>query len=365
MPVDVLLTEGNQVSVPTKLDAKISEAKRKADYQKLFYNMKLLRAVEDRIERVLAKQGKILGGVYTGKGQECISLCSCVHLMDGDFTSPTHREMGVFVARGIPLVEIFAQYMGRANGNTKGKEGNMHMGSIEKGIINYPSQLGNNAGCGVGVALSFKIKKQPNVVMTFSGEGATSTGIWHETVNFASVRSLPVVFMVNNNQYAMGTPTHHQYRAVNLAERGVGYGIPGLVVDGNDAESVYEAAKWAVDRARSGKGPSIIECKTFRMTGHAQHDSADYVPEKLFQEWAKKDPIERFTRFLLKKKWITAARIKEIEDEISAMIVKASDEADAGKFPDPLTALEGVFTDQKIISHKKWKTMIVQQNQNY
>ncbi len=309
----------------------------------LLYYMKLTRALEDRIERKLYRQGKIVGGVYVGRGQEAIAVGTAFNMEKDDVVAPTHRDMGVFLIRGVSVRRIIAQYMGRQTGVTKGKDGNMHMGDMDYNIIAFVSHLGDNVPVAAGCALAFKLRGEKRVAFCYSGEGATSRGDWHEGINFASVRKLPVVFFINNNQYAYSTPIELQMPVANVADRAVAYGIPGEVVDGNDVLAVYESAARAVARARKGEGPSIVEYKTFRMTGHSAHDDAGYVPKELFEEWAKKDPITRFEKRLLAEKSMTKAEIEKMEQEIKATIDDAVEWADKSPYPDPEETLEGVY----------------------
>jgi TPP-dependent pyruvate/acetoin dehydrogenase alpha subunit len=307
--------------------------------------MKLARAIEDRLERKLYRQGKIVGGVYVGRGQEAIAVGTALHMKPDDVIAPSHRDMGIFLIRGVSVRRIMAQYMGRKTGVTKGKDGNMHMGDMNHGIIAFVSHLGDNVPVAAGAALAFKTRGEPNVALCYSGEGATSRGDWHEGVNLASVLNVPVVFFINNNQYAYSTPQHLQMAIKDVADKAAAYGIPGEVVDGNDALAVYESAGRAIDRARGGGGPSIVEYKTFRMTGHSAHDDAGYVPPELFEEWAKKDPILRFESVLLKEKSITKEDISAIDTDIEETIDDAVAWALDSPYPAPEDALTDVYFD--------------------
>ncbi len=318
---------------------KISGKKKKD----LLRYMKLARALEDRIERKLYRQGKIVGGVYVGRGQEAIAVGTASLMEQDDVVAPTHRDMGVFLIRDVSIRRIIAQYMGRKTGLTGGKDGNMHMGDMNHNIIAFVSHLGDNVPVAAGAALAFKIREEKRVAFCYSGEGATSRGDWHEGINFASVRKLPVVFFINNNQYAYSTPAGLQMPVENVADRAAAYGIPGEIVDGNDVLAVHEAADRAVKRARTGLGPSIVEFKTFRMTGHSAHDDAGYVPKELFAEWKKKDPIKRFEEILIKDKTLTQGQIDKIEKEIETSITEAVEWAENSPYPEPEDALEGVY----------------------
>jgi len=317
---------------------------REAKLEMLHY-MKLTREIEDRIERKLYRQGRIVGGVYVGRGQEAISVGTAIHMVQDDVVAPSHRDMGVFLMRGVTPRRIIAQYMGRAAGLTKGRDGNMHMGDMDYNVIAFVSHLADNVPVSAGVALAFKMRKQKNVCLCYHGEGATSRGDWHEGINLASVHKLPVVYFINNNAYAYSTPTNLQYAIEDVASRGDGYGIPWEVADGNDIVAVYSAAKRAVDRARTGGGPSLVEFKTFRMTGHSAHDDAGYVPPELFEEWQRRDPIVRFEKALIAEGALTEARIEEMRRECVAIIDDAVDWAEQQPYPDPADVTKGVYGD--------------------
>src|SRR5579862_89798 len=259
--------------------------------RKCLYYMSLMREIEDRIERKLYRQGKILGGVYVGRGQEAIPVGSALVARPEDVLFPSHRDMAAFLIRGIPPRRIFAQYMGRMDGLTRGREGNMHMGDLSRGLVSIISALAATVPVAAGAALALRYQGRPGVAFSYFGDGATSRGDWHEGVNFATVQKLPVIFICNNNQYAYSTPLSAQMACANVADRGSAYNMPAEMVDGNDVLAVHAATQRALAHCRSGAGPYLIECKTFRMTGHSAHDGADYVPRSLFEEWAKRDPI--------------------------------------------------------------------------
>src|SRR5881296_3558677 len=237
----------------------------------MLYYMKQVRELEFRIERKLYRQGKIVGGVYVGRGQEAIAVGSCINLRADDVVCPSHRDMGAFLIRGMSLRTILAQYMARKTGATRGKDGNMHMGDLSKGLIPFVSMLGDNVPVAAGIGLSFKMRGEDRVALCLFGDGATSRGDWHEGINMASVFKCPVVYICNNNQYAYSTPLERQMAVENVADRAEAYGMPGEIVDGNDVFAVWNASQEAVQRARDGHGPTLIECKTFRMTGHSAH----------------------------------------------------------------------------------------------
>ena len=314
--------------------------------KQLLYYMKLTREIEYRIERVLYRQGKIVGGVYVGRGQEAISVGTGMLMRENDVVAPTHRDMGIYLIRGISPRRIIAQYMGRKTGVTQGKDGNMHMGDLKHNIIAFVSHLGDNVPVAAGAALTFKMRGEDRVAFCYSGEGATSRGDWHEGINFAAIHKLPVVFFINNNQYAYSTPISLQMPVENVADRAPAYGIPGDIADGNDVLAVYEAGRRAVDWARAGKGPYMVEYKTFRMTGHSAHDDAGYVPKELFEEWRQKDPIERLEQLMLEDGETSNEELARLASEITAIVDDAVDWADKSPFPDPEDCRKGVYFEE-------------------
>ncbi len=318
---------------------------------RMFHVMKQTRALEDRIERKLYRQGKILGGVYVGRGQEAISVGAAMHVRrtgddaQDDVVSPSHRDMAVFLMQGIAMERILAQYMGRRTGLTRGRDGNMHMGDLRQRVVAFISHLGDSIPVAAGCALTFRMRGTDQVSFCFFGEGAASRGDWHEGVNFAAVRRLPVVFLCNNNQYAYSTPASRQMAVEHLSDRARGYGIPGSNHDGNDVLEVYDAVGRAVARAREGAGPTLLEFLTFRMTGHSAHDDAGYVPRGLFEEWAKKDPIDRLTAHLLELRLVDPGAVREMEARIEAELDEAVAWAEPQPYPDPAECLEGIYKE--------------------
>jgi pyruvate dehydrogenase E1 component alpha subunit len=314
---------------------------------KILYYMKVVRELENRIERKLYRQGKILGGVYVGRGQEAIAVGSCIDLREDDVVCPSHRDMGAFLIRGMSLRTIVAQYMGKKTGATKGKDSNMHMGSLEHNLIAFISMLGDNVPVAAGIGLSFKMRGQDRVVVCSFGDGATSRGDWHEGLNMASVLKCPVVFVCNNNQYAYSTPLERQMAVENVADRAPAYGMPGEIVDGNDVLAVWNASQRAIEYARGGNGPSLIECKTFRMTGHSAHDDASYVPQELFEYWETRDPIRRLERTLIQQNILSDAGIAEMDKGIHAEIDEAIAIAEKDPYPEPEDCLRDVYFEEQ------------------
>jgi pyruvate dehydrogenase E1 component alpha subunit len=309
----------------------------------MLYFMKLTREIEDRIERKLYRQGKILGGVYVGRGQEAITVGSCMDLDKNDAICVSHRDMAAFLMRGVTPREILAQYMGRKTGLTRGKDGNMHMGSLDKNLIAFISMLGDSIPIAAGVGLSYKLRKMKQVTVCFFGDGASSRGDWHEGLNMASVLKCPVVYVCNNNQYAYSTPLDQQMAVENVADRAPAYGIPGEIVDGNDVVAVWQAVNRAVEAARNGEGPSLVECKSFRMTGHSAHDDARYVPRELFEHWEKRDPITLLETSMLEAGTMSDKKIQDMNNRIVAEIDDAVTQADQDPYPDPEDCLTDVY----------------------
>jgi pyruvate dehydrogenase E1 component alpha subunit len=305
--------------------------------------MVLMREVEDRIERKLFRQGKVLGGVYVGRGQEAIPVGSALVSQPDDVLCPTHRDMAVFFVRGVSARRVLAQYMGRMGGLTRGRDGNMHMGDMSVGIVSIISALAATVPVAAGAALAMRYKGINGVAFSYFGDGSTSRGDWHEGVNFAAVQKLPVVFLCNNNQYAYSTPLELQMACANVADKGPAYGIPAEIVDGNDVLAVYEATQRAAAHARSGLGPYLLECKTFRMTGHSAHDAAHYVPKRLFEEWEKLDPIVRLEQRMLDRGWAAQSEINQIRAEVLQEVDDAVAWAEQSPYPDASTLEEGVY----------------------
>jgi TPP-dependent pyruvate/acetoin dehydrogenase alpha subunit len=305
--------------------------------------MQLTRELEFRIERKLYRQGKIVGGVYVGRGQEAIAVGSCIDLRKEDVVCPSHRDMGAFLIRGMPVRTVLAQYMARKTGATRGRDGNMHMGDMQYNLIAFVSMLGDNVPVAAGIGMSFKMRKEDRVAVCFFGDGATSRGDWHEGINMAAVMKVPVVYVCNNNQYAYSTPLERQMAVENIADRAEAYGLPGEIVDGNDVIAVWDAVRRAIERARNGQGPTLVECKTFRMTGHSAHDDAGYVPNELFQYWEERDPIRRHEKLLIERGIISEAETKELKVRVDREIDEAIAIAEKDPFPDPEDCLKDVY----------------------
>ena len=308
----------------------------------IYYYLKLNRALDTKISN-LYRQGKFRGGAFISRGQEGISVGSAFALAEGDVIGPMIRNSGAVLVRGITPTEFLANYLGKVTGPTRGKDGNSHFGDIGKGVIAPISMLGASIPVGAGAALAFKMRGQRNVALTWIGDGGSSVGDFHEGLNFAAVKKLPLVVILENNGYAYSTPVEKQSLVKDFVVRADSYGIPGEIVDGNDVLAVYEATFRAVGRARKGGGPALIEAKTFRMTGHAEHDDASYVPQRLHAAWQRKDPIARFEKYLLEHARIPAQELQALSDRASGEIDQAERSALAAPLPEPGSAAEGLY----------------------
>ncbi len=308
----------------------------------VYRNMLVTRAIEER-GHILYKQGKIPGSFYTGRGNEAAAVGVATAMGPEDVGTPLHRDMGVHVTRGAEPWRIFAQYMGRVDGHTRGRDGNVHMADDRLGMIAMVSHLPAMLPVAVGCSLAFRIREEKRVAVGWFGEGASARGDAHEAMNFAGTRRLPTVFICDNNQWAYSTPTHLEYACENLADRAAAYGFEGVVVDGTDVLAVYREARRAIEKARAGGGPTLIECLCLRMEGHAVHDDAFYVPKEMFEEWSKRDPIERFRTWLRENAELTDDEENEIGVEIKKLLNDALKRAEESPLPEASTVTDGVF----------------------
>jgi TPP-dependent pyruvate/acetoin dehydrogenase alpha subunit len=310
----------------------------------LYRFMKLNRMTEERLGS-LYRQNKVVGGLYSSRGQEATSVGSAYALAPQDFVGPLIRNLGAMLVRGVKPREVMMQYMARGGGPTGGKDANTHFGDLQRGLIAPISMLGALIPVMAGVALAGRMQKKDLVALTYIGDGGTSTGDFHEGLNLAAVLNLPFVLVAEHNGYAYSTPTSRQMRVKDIVTRAAAYGIPGEIVDGNDVLAVYEVTRRAVERARSGGGPTLIEAKTFRMKGHAEHDDAGYVPRELVEQWKAKDPLERFERRLLGGGLAAEDELKAIAAEIDALLDAEVDNALASPLPPPERAFQGVYAE--------------------
>jgi TPP-dependent pyruvate/acetoin dehydrogenase alpha subunit len=313
------------------------------DRANLFRYMVMMRASEERA-LTLYRQGKVPGSFYDGRGQEAISVGSAFVLSPRDRLCILHRDLGAHFVRGVTPDRYFGNYMGRAGGVTGGKDGNMHFGDRRLGCVGMVSMLPDMASVATGLALAFKMRGEQRVAMTYFGEGATANGQCHEALNFAGIHGLPVVFVLENNRFAYSTPTDLEF-AVDPVMRAEGYGFPGVSVDGNDVEAVFDAAREAAERARRGDGPTLIECHTMRMHGHGAHDDMRYVPKELLREWEARDPIERYSERLLETHGFAADELESIRRDVYEYVKECAGKALESPMPDPGEATNGVFAD--------------------
>ena len=312
------------------------------DLLQIYRNMLITRGVEER-GHILYRQGKIPGSFYTGRGNEASAVGVATAMGTDDVGTPLHRDMGVHITRGVEPWRIFANYMGRQDGPSHGRDGNVHMADQRLGLIAMVSHLPAMLPVAVGAALAFRIREEKRVAVTWFGEGASARGDTHEGMNFAGVRQLPVVFICDNNQWAYSTPSHLEYAVEHLADRAQAYGFEGVVVDGTDVLAVFREASRAIEKAREGGGPTLIECQTLRMEGHAVHDDAFYVPKELFEQWAERDPLERFRTWLRQNVDFTADEEDELTTQVKRLLNEALQRAEESPLPDPSTLLEGVY----------------------
>jgi TPP-dependent pyruvate/acetoin dehydrogenase alpha subunit len=312
------------------------------DLLTMYRNLLTTRAIEER-GHILYKQGKIPGSFYTGRGNEAASVGVATAMAPSDVGTPLQRDMGVHVTRGLEPWRVFAQYMGRADGPTQGRDGNVHLGDPRLGTYAMVSHLPAMLPVAVGMALAFRIREEKRVAVAWCGEGASARGDAHEGMNLAGVRRLPVVFVMDNNQWAYSTPSYLEYGVEHLADRAAAYGFEGVVVDGTDVLAVYREAKRAIEKAREGGGPTLIECVTLRMEGHAVHDDAFYVPKEMFEEWARRDPLERFRLWLRENAGLTDEEEDELTSSVKRLVNDAVQRAEESPAPDPATLLDGVF----------------------
>jgi pyruvate dehydrogenase E1 component alpha subunit len=306
--------------------------------------MLLTRGVEER-GQLLYKQGKVPGSFYSGRGNEGAAVGTGLALRPEDVATATQRDMGVNIVRGLEPWRILAQYMGRVGGPTRGRDGNVHMADPRLGMVAMVSHMGAMAPVAAGMALAFRIRGERRVAVTWFGEGASVTSPVHEAMNFAAVRRLPIVFVCDNNQWAYSTPYQLEYATEHVADRAETYGFEGVVVDGTDVLAVYREAKRAVEKAREGGGPTLLECVTLRMEGHGAHDDYSYVPRELLAEWAKRDPIDRFRLWLQEHVGLTEDEEAEVTELVARVLHDAVLEAEASPLPDPDTLREGVFAE--------------------
>ena len=313
------------------------------DRTNLFRYMVMMRYSEERA-LTLYRQGKVPGSFYDGRGQEAISVGAAFVLAPRDRTCILHRDLGAHFVRGVTPDRYLANYMGRSAGSPAARRATCTSATAELGSVGMVSMLPDMALVANGMALAFKLRGEPRVALTFFGEGSTANGQWHEAMNFAGIYRLPVVFILENNRFAYSTPNELEF-AVDPVERAHTYGFPGVSVDGNDVEAVFAATREAAERARGGGGPTLIECQTMRMHGHGAHDDMSYVPKEMFEEWERRDPIDRYAERLVADYGFSAEEVDGIRSEVRAYVEECAAVALDSPMPDPQLATEGVFAD--------------------
>jgi pyruvate dehydrogenase E1 component alpha subunit/2-oxoisovalerate dehydrogenase E1 component alpha subunit len=312
----------------------------------IYYWMRLTRSLEERLVN-LYRQTKVVGGLFRSLGQEACAVGSAYALRREDVLSPLIRNLGSMLVKGATPVEVVRQYMAKGDSPTRGRELNIHFGDLtERNFLGQISHLGDMVPVMAGVTLSFKLRNEPRVGLVYVGDGATSTGAFHEGINFAAVQRCPLVVIVENNGYAYSTPTARQCACQRFADKAAGYGVPGEQADGNDVLAVYDVTKRAVDRARQGGGVTLIELMTYRRKGHAEHDNQSYVPSGEIERWAREnDPLDRYVQRLTGAEGVAADELEAIDARVQAEIDDATDVAESSPPPEPRDCLVGVYAD--------------------
>jgi pyruvate dehydrogenase E1 component alpha subunit/2-oxoisovalerate dehydrogenase E1 component alpha subunit len=307
--------------------------------------MRLTRFLEERLVN-LYRQTKVVGGLFRSLGQEADAVGSAFALERRDILSPLIRNLGSMLVKGAEPVEIIRQYMAKGDSPTRGRELNIHYGDLDRGFIGQISHLGDMVPVMTGVTLSFRLRGESRVGLVYVGDGATSTGAFHEGINFAAVQRCPLVVIVENNGYAYSTPLSRQTAVAELKDKALAYGIPGVRADGNDVLAVYDVTKEAVDRARRGEGVTLIELMTYRRKGHAEHDNQSYVPTGEIERWEREnDPLDRYLRVLTDELGFDQSEISAVDNRVRDEIDAATDAAEASPMPEPTDALLGIYAD--------------------
>ncbi|HMS35258.1 MAG TPA: thiamine pyrophosphate-dependent dehydrogenase E1 component subunit alpha, partial [Ignavibacteria bacterium] len=289
----------------------------------LYKAILLPRMIEEKM-LLLLRKGKI-SKWFSGIGQEAISVGLAMALNKDEYILPMHRNLGIFTVRGLPLDRLFKQLQGKFNGFSKGRERSFHFGTNEHHIVGMISHLGPQLGIADGIALATLLKKEKKVTAVFSGDGGTSEGDFHEAMNVAAVWNLPVIFVIENNAYGLSTPVNEQYKCEDLADKGIGYGMESLQIDGNNILAVYDTIMTYAESIRNEPRPLLLECKTFRMRGHEEASGVKYVPKELIEEWGKKDPVSNYEAYLIEENILDEKKVESIRNEFKNEIDKALD----------------------------------------
>ena len=311
---------------------------------RIFDTMAMMRATEDRMVSMY-RSGDLLGSLYTGHWHEAIAVGTASALRQDDFLAPLHRDLGAHLWRGMDPAQIMASFMGKATSPTGGRDGTLHYGRLDLNVYNPPSHIPDNYPVATGAAFAYVYRGEDRVALAYCGDGSTSEGDFHEAVNIAAVMKLPCVFIVENNQYAYSTPLRLQSASADFGIKAEAYGIPGVTVDGTDVLAVHDATAEAVARARAGDGPSLIECVTMRMHGHAEHDPADYVPREMFEDWQKRDPVALFEARLIEHGVLDEETAAKIREGARQKAIAARKQALADPLPDPSTVEQALYAD--------------------
>ena len=308
----------------------------------LYEKMLLIRQFEERV-KYLFLEGIMPGTIHQCQGQEAVAVGVCSALDPDDVITSTHRPHGHAIARGLSVESIMHELFGKTTGCCRGKGGSMHIGDLEKGMVPAIAIVGGGIPVATGIALAFKMKKEPRVAVCFMGDGATNQGAFHEGVNMGAIWSLPAVYVIENNRYSASTPIAQTTRVENLSDRAAAYGIPGVTIDGNDPIQVWQTAREAIHRARSGQGPTLVEAITYRISGHSRRDPCDYQPEEERKQALEREPIKRFAERLFSEGITDQAVLDGIRQRIDAKIEDAVESAMAAPDPSPEDALADLF----------------------
>ncbi|HVH69175.1 MAG TPA: thiamine pyrophosphate-dependent dehydrogenase E1 component subunit alpha [Gemmatimonadales bacterium] len=326
----------------------------------IYRYLRLTRTLEERLT-ALYRQSKVIGGLFRSLGQEGESVASAYALQRGkhqDVLSPLIRNLGSMLVMGAEPVEILRQYMAKATGPTRGRELNVHFNDLEKGYLGQISHLGDMIPVMAGIALTFKLRGEPRVGLVYIGDGGTSTGTFHEGLNFAAVQKVPLVVVAEYNRWAYSTPPEKQFAVKDLAEKAKGYGIPAVTVDGNDVLAVYEATKVAAERARQGHGVHLIEVKTYRRKGHAEHDDQHYVPKDELDRWAREnDPVDRYVKQLVRNAWAEERELTAVDAQVAEEIDRATDACLDDPLPPGESAVTGVYEDPPAVPRHWYRSL--------
>lgn len=315
----------------------------------LYQWMRLTRTLEERLA-ALHRQSKVVGGLFRSLGQEAAAVGSCFALERRDIMSPHIRTLGAMLVKGARPEEVLRQNMAKADSPTRGRDLNLHFGDLGRGFIGPIAPLGDMVPVMAGVTLSFRLRGEDRVGLVFVGDGATSTGAFHEGINFAAVNKCPLVVVVENNGYSFSTPTARQTAADRFVDKAIGYGVAGDQADGNDVLAVYDVARRAVDRARAGEGVTLVELTTYRRAGHADHDNQSYVPNGEAEKWAaENDPLDRYVRVLTGREKVDGAELEALDQRVRDEVDHATDLAEGSPTPEGPDALPGLFADPSAV----------------